>query len=81
MADTYLNRERRAFLVAIRAGRIYWSNGSGKLMWRKDGLGQNTRAEGRAREAVAAGWARETGDHERPYELTGAGHDALDGAR
>jgi hypothetical protein len=78
VTELYPSRDRRGLLAAVEAGRIYWSL-SNLLTWRAPGRGQNQRVGRRMRELESAGWVRETGDRERPYELTDAGREAMAG--
>ena len=78
MSDLYPSRDRRGLLTAIDRGQLYLSL-SGLLTWRAPGRGQNLRVGSRVRELEDAGWVRATGDRARPYEVTGAGREALAG--
>jgi hypothetical protein len=73
----YINVETRDFLRAALAGRVYRSL-SGTVMQR-GGMhgGQNKRADGAHRKAVAAGWIAAEPDEDRRYRLTDDGEAAL----
>ncbi len=63
-----LNRERRALLDDVQAGRVYRSMGGCDL--RQVRRGQNQRVDRKLRELVQAGWVALDTDG-RTYMLTG----------
>jgi hypothetical protein len=74
---TFVSVEARQFLRAARDGRVYRTTG-GIVMQRGDKHGgQNRRATGAHRQAVANGWITAEPDADRIYRLTPDGEAAL----
>ncbi len=70
-----MNRERRGLLVAIDAGRVEVTAGSGNWVRRTNGF--NQRVERKVRELIQAGYVNKPANGSSKFTITDAGKRVL----